>query len=76
MIHITESKEDKQKLFGIYGWLSDGRPITRIGTKWIAISGQSRIFYEEVQKLEPTQEIIIPFKTTAGEVTYRIKRVK
>ena len=76
MIHITATPEDKAKLFSIYGWLSDGRPVTRTGTQWIAMSGQSRDFYNKAQALQPGEDAFLLFKTSAGYVGYRLKRIK
>lgn len=72
---IPQDPKEAAKVFHIFGWHSDGKPLIRYGLNWIGYSGQTRAFLKTVQSMELSEERNLPFRTFAGERTYLIRRV-
>lgn len=72
---IPQNAAEAKKVFHIFGWCSDGKPLVRLGLNWVGYSGQTRAFLKTVQSMEVGEDRYLPFRTIAGEKSYQIKRV-
>jgi hypothetical protein len=63
------------KIFHIYGWASEGKPLIRHGTAIMgaALGKKDRTI---LATLEVGQSFSPMFKTLAGKIAYRVERVK
>ncbi len=70
---IPQNATEDKKVFHILGWSE--APLVRKGLNWIGYSGQTKAFLKMVMGMEVEEERCLPFRTLAGEINYRIKRV-